>query len=245
MNFQTNTDIIDGLRKLRLLYAAENLEDLVNSNEGRSTLDFMKHWVTLELTEKRARTLQRRMTEAKLGRYARMDNFDWNWPSGISKGTIQSHLKLEFVTEPKNLIFLGTAGLGKTMIAKNIAATAVMRGLRSRFVTASKLASTLVHSGHKIEVAIRKFTEPDILVIDELGYLSFEQKAADALFEVISRRYELKPIIVTSNLPFSEWPTIFPGASCVTALVDRLTHHADIIKISGKSYRKGMKEKRR
>ena len=242
----THTEINDlktNLKNLRLHYASENLEELLHSNQGKSHFDLIDHWTRLELTEKKSRTLKRRMIEAKLGRYSRMENFDWNWPKGISRADIESYMNLSFMAEPANLIFLGTAGLGKSMIAKNIAAAAVLKGFRSRFVSASKLASTVLHSGHKTEIALKKFTEPDLLVIDELGYLSFEQRAADAIFEVVSRRYESKPIIVTSNLPFSEWPTIFPGAACVTALVDRLTHHADIIKISGESYRVGKRGK--
>ena len=241
MSNENYSELTDAMKKLRLLYAADNLSELLESNSDRSIIDFIKHWMRLELTEKKSRTLKRRMVEAKLGRYARMENFDWNWPIELSRSQIEAYLNLDFMSTPTNLIFMGPAGLGKTMIAKNIAAAAVMRGFRSRFVTASKLAASLLHSGHKIETAIRKFTEPDILIIDELGYLSFEQKSADAIFEVISRRYESKAIIVTTNLAFSEWPTVFPGASCVTALVDRLTHHADIVKISGKSYRKGNK----
>lgn len=242
----TTTDIetiYSDLKKLRLLYAAENLDNLIETDSGESLIGFIQRWIRLELTEKKSRTLQRRLTEAKLGRYKRMDSFDWKWPAGISRATIEYFLDLNFIAEPKNLILLGTAGLGKTMIAKNIAANAVLRGYRSRFVTASKLVSSLLHSGHKMESAIRKFTDPDVLIIDELGYLSFELKAADTIFEVISRRYESKPTIVTTNLAFSQWPTIFPGASCVTALVDRLTHHADIVKVTGQSYRKAAKDK--
>ena len=92
---------------------------------------------------------------------------------------------------------------------------------------------------------MKKYTSPDVLVIDELGYLSFEQNAADALFEVVSRRYESSPIILTTNLAFSDWPIIFPGAACVAALVDRLTHNAEIIRVTGNSFRAGQTQKKK
>jgi len=123
------------------------------------------------------------------------------------------------------------------MISKNIVSNAVNRGYKGVFSSASRIVADLLHSGRKMKAAIKKDTSPDTLIIDELGYLGFEQKAADVLFEVISRRYENKPIVLTTNLAFSKWPTIFPGAACVTALVDRLTHNAEIIRVSGPSYR--------
>ena len=177
------------------------------------------------------------MKEAKLGRFVRMCDFDWDWPKEIDRDRIECLLNLDFLAAKDNAIFIGAQGLGKTLIAKNIVSNAVNRGYKGLFSTASKMVSDLLHSGHKLEVALKKYTSPDVLVIDELGYLSFEQKAADILFEVISRRYENKPIILTTNLAFAEWPTIFPGAACVTALVDRLTHNAEILRITGPSFR--------
>ena len=177
------------------------------------------------------------MTQAKLGRFQRMYDFDWNWPKAIEKDRIESLLNLDFFAESQNVILIGAQGLGKTMIAKNILCNAINRGYRGIFTTASRMVADLIHNSCKTEVVLKKYLNTDILVIDELGYLSFEQKAADILFEVVSGRYQRKPIILTTNMGFREWPQVFPGAACVTAMVDRLTHDAEILKITGQSFR--------
>ena len=94
----------------------------------------------------------------------------------------------------------------------------------------------LMAAGHRLETRLRYYTRIDLLIIDELGYLSFQDKAADLLFEVVSRRYEHAPIIVTTNRAFKDWPEVFPGAACVSALLDRLIHHCEILSIEGDSY---------
>jgi DNA replication protein DnaC len=230
-------EIQKDLNYLRLYYTAEHFEKIIRDNSHNNQATFLENLIRLEIVEKKSRSIQQRMRNAKLGRFEKMNQFDWNWPKEIDRDRIESMLNLEFLTNNRNIIFIGAQGLGKTMISKNIVCNAVNRGYKGVFSSASRIVADLLHSGRKMEAAIKKYTSPDVLVIDELGYLSFEQKAADVLFEVISRRYENKPIILTTNLAFSEWPTIFPGAACVTALVDRLTHNADIIRVSGPSYR--------
>lgn len=225
------------LKYLRLYYTAEHTEKIIHDNANKDPATFLENLTRLEIVNKKSRSIQLRMREAKLGRFEKMNNFDWNWAKEIDRTRIESLLNLDFLACNRNIIFIGAQGLGKTMISKNIVSNAVNRGYKGVFSSASRIVADLLHSGRKMEAAIKKYTSPDILVIDELGYLSFEQKAADVLFEVISRRYENKPIILTTNLAFSEWPTIFPGAACVTALVDRLTHNAEIIRVSGPSYR--------
>lgn len=230
-------ELKNDLKALRLYYTAENSVKILNDNANNDHATFLENLARLEIVEKKSRSIQARMSDAKLGRFQRMAAFDWSWPEEIDQGKIESLLELDFLASKQNVILIGAQGLGKTMISKNIVCNAVNRGYKGIFASASRITADLLHSGRKMETAIKKYLSPDILVIDELGYLSFEQKAADVLFEVISRRYENKPIILTTNLPFAEWPTIFPGAACVTALVDRLTHNAEIIRITGPSYR--------
>lgn len=230
-------DLQKDLKYLRLYYTAEHMEKILRDNADKDLATFLENLARLEIVNKKSRSIQQRMKNAKIGRFEKMTNFDWNWAKEIDRTRIESLLNLEFLEGNRNVIFIGAQGLGKTMISKNIVCNAINRGYKGVFSSASRIVADLLHSGRKMEIAMKKYTSPDILVIDELGYLSFEQKAADVIFEVISRRYENKPIILTTNLAFSEWPTIFPGAACVTALVDRLTHNSDIIKISGSSYR--------
>ncbi len=230
-------DLKTDLKALRLYYTAENAVKILQDNVKNDHATLLQNLARLEIVEKKSRSIQSRMTLAKLGRFQRMASFDWSWPDEIDQEKVESLLNLDFLASKQNVILIGAQGLGKTMISKNIVSNAINRGYKGIFASASRITSDLLHSGRKMETAIKKYLSPDILVIDELGYLSFEQKAADVLFEVISRRYENKPILLTTNLSFSEWPTIFPGAACVTALVDRLTHNAEIVRIKGPSYR--------
>ena len=140
----------------------------------------------------------------------------------------------------ENLIIAGSQGLGKTMIAKNIGYQAAIKGQRVHFTTASQLVLDLNSrrdSHIEFKKALKRFTGPDLLIIDELGYLSYDCQAADTIFEIINRRYETGSIIITTNLPFKDWSTIFPGANCLSAMIDRLTHHLKIVTIERPSFR--------
>jgi len=152
---------------------------------------------------------------------------------------IERTLSGQLLQKRENLILVAAQGLGKTLIARNVAHAALLQGHSVLFVEASKMLLDLgaQESSRALERRLRHYARPTLLCIDEVGYLSYDARAADLLFEVVSRRYEQKSIVITSNLAFRDWPTIFPNASCVTALIDRLTHHAEICLIEGKSYR--------
>lgn len=149
-------------------------------------------------------------------------------------------LTLDCVTQRENVMLVAAQGLGKTMLAKNLLHQAVLAGHSARFVTASDLILDLTaqETARALDRRLRAYTRPSLLCIDEIGYLAYDAHAADLLFQVVSRRYEQKSIVVTTNLAFKAWNTIFPNASCAVALIDRLTHHAEIIAIEGESYRK-------
>ena len=125
------------------------------------------------------------------------------------------------------------------MLAQNIAYEAVIAGHTARFVTASELLLDLSaqDSARALERRLRFWSSIKLLVIDEIGYLSYDNRNADLLFQVVSRRYEKKSLVLTTNLPFKQWATVFPNAACTTALIDRIIHHAEVISISGDSYR--------
>ena len=148
-------------------------------------------------------------------------------------------LGLEFLGEALNPILIGPNGVGKTMIAQNIAHRALLAGHTVRFTTASQLLGNLAAQdgpaarGRKMKELARH----DLLVIDEIGYLSYDNQFADLLFDVVSLRYRQRSTLVTTNRPFQEWGDIFPNAACVVTLVDRLTHCAEVVKIEANSYR--------
>jgi DNA replication protein DnaC len=185
------------------------------------------------------RSLERRIKAAKLGRFKMMAKFDWNWPKACDRGAIENLTGLDFIREKANIIFLGPNGIGKTMIAKNLAYEAVVQGHTALYITASEILGDLaaLTSETLLKRRISAYARVDVLVIDEVGYLSYGDRHADLLFNLINRRYEEKSTVVTSNRPFSEWKEVFPNASCVVALIDRLVHHAEVIKLEGDSYR--------
>lgn len=234
----TDTDLHSQLKNLRLHYTAENLEQFSTSLNGRTPREILSHIVSVELLEQKNRSIMRRMREARIGRYKHMEEFDWSHPEQINRAKIESLLANDFTKLEKNLVIIGTQGLGKTMIARNLAARAVYNGHTARFITASKICADLLAAGHRLESRLRYYANVEVLVIDELGYLSYQDKAADMLFEVVSRRYEKLPIVLTTNLTFAEWPKVFPGAACVSAILDRLIHHCEIVQIKGPSFRK-------
>ena len=140
------------------------------------------------------------------------------------------------------MIFMGPAGVGKTMIAKNLVFQAVMKGHTGLCVDASKMLTDLgdQETSRALERRLTKYLRPTVLLIDELGYLSHTNRAADLMFQVVSRRYERAATIITTNSPFKDWGKLFPSAGCVSVMIDRLTHRAEILVIEGESYR--MKE---
>ena len=148
-------------------------------------------------------------------------------------------MSLEFIAEAANVVLVGPNGVGKSMMVKNVAHQALIRGHTVRFTTAGELLGDLaaLDSDTALRRRLRHYAAPDLLVIDEIGYLSYSNRHADLLFELVSRRYEAKSTVVTTNKAFSDWSEVFPNAACVVSLVDRLIHHSEVISIEGESYR--------
>ncbi len=199
----------------------------------------LAQWVDWEVQERQQRGLQRRLRAARIGRFKPLADFDWDWPTQCDRDAIMALMRLQFVTEGLNIVLVGSNGVGKTLIAQNLAYEAVMKGHSALFTTAAQMLTDL--AGQDGDLALRRrlahYARPDLLAIDEIGYLSYGTRHADLLFEVINRRYERKPTLITTNRPFAEWGDVFPNAACVVSIVDRLIHHAEVLVIEGESYR--------
>lgn len=204
-----------------------------------ATADWLAPLVQWEEEERARRSLERRLTDAHIGRFKPLADFDWAWPKRCDRGSVEALMELNFIAEAANVVLVGNNGVGKSMLARNVAHQALIRGHTVRFTKAGELLGDLaaLDSDAALRRRLRHYAAPDLLVIDEIGYLSYSNRHADLLFELVSRRYETKSTLVTTNKSFAEWSTVFPNAACVVSLVDRLVHHSEVIAIEGESYR--------
>jgi DNA replication protein DnaC len=236
-------DLKDQLCDLGLRHSADMLDDIVAlATKNRwSAHQILEHVARLEAEDRARRSLERRLGRSRLGRFKSIADFDWAWPKRIDREAVESAVALDFVEKAHNVVLVAPQGLGKTMIAQNIANAAVLAGHSVLFTTAAQLLLDLgaQESARALDQRLRHYcTRTALLVIDEIGYLSYDNRSADLLFQVVSRRYERKSVVITTNLAFTDWPLIFPNAACTTALIDRLVHHSEIISIEGESYRR-------
>jgi len=241
--------LAEQLAALGLRDTAAQLDDIVALATKRrwSPTQLLEHLVQREQQERTRRSRERRLARSRLGRFTPMSDFDWAWPKRIERAVVEATLRLDFLAEARNVVLVAAQGLGKTMIAQNIAYAAVLAGTHVLFTTAAQLLLDLgsQESTRALARRLHHYATRGLLVIDEIGYLAYDARAADLLFQVVTRRYEKRSLVLTTNLPFSEWPAIFPSAGSAIALIDRLVHHAEIITIDGDSYRRRVAEAKR
>jgi DNA replication protein DnaC len=201
--------------------------------------DWLEPLIQWEEEERVRRGLERRMKSARLGRFKSLADFNWSWPIQCDREIVEELMRLDFLKEAANIILLGPNGVGKSTIARNIAHQAVLHGHNVLFTSAGSMLNELAaqDGDSALKRRLAHYARPQLLVIDEVGYLSYSNRHADLLFEIISRRYEEKSTLITTNRPFTEWNEVFPNAACVVSLIDRLIHHSEILSIEGESYR--------
>lgn len=201
-------------------------------------LDWLPTVIDYEQRERQRRSLERRLRFARLGAFKPLCDFDWQWPKKIDRGAVEELCSLEFVSELANVVLIGPNSTGKTTIAKNLAHLALLGGYSARFTTASAMLNDLAaqDSAAALNRRLRHYCRPALLVCDELGYLSYDSRYADLLFEVVTRRYQQRSTIITTNKIFSDWNQVFPNAASVVTIIDRLVHKAEIITIEADSY---------
>lgn len=236
----TSNELVEQLVQLGLRATAAGLADLLAraAKQRWTPRQLLEELARAELAEKAARNLRRRLSQARLGRFKPLADFDWNWPKKLDRGVIERALQLDFIAEKRNLVLMGSNGLGKTTLAKNLAYSAALAGHSVIFRTASELLSDLSCDSPQLRKRkLSVYGRVDLLCIDEVGYLAYDANAADLLYEVVNRRYETGALVLTTNRGFKEWNQVFPNATCIATLLDRLLHHADVVLLEGQSYR--------
>lgn len=219
---------------------ALGLYGLLGSLHHIADKPWLEEVLAIEERERHKRGLERRMRNSRVANFKAMTDFDWAWPKRIDREAIDELFSLAFLRSGHNAVLVGPNGVGKTMILKNVAHQAVVRGHTVRFATASDMLADLAAQDSSAALArhLRRYTVPQILCVDEVGYLSYDNRYADLLFEVVTRRYDAnKPVLLSTNKPFAQWSEVFPHAACVVTLVDRLIHRAEVIEIEADSYR--------
>jgi DNA replication protein DnaC len=227
------------LESVRQRLRRANLYGLLAQAEQILHEPWLAQVLEIEESERQRRSLRRRLDGARLGLFKPLADFDYNWPEELDRQLLDELMTVGFLSEAANVIIVGPNGLGKTMLAKNILHQAILRGHTARFTLASDMLHDLAaqDSSTQLTRRLRRYTTPAVLCVDEVGYLSYDSRYADLLFEVITRRYQQRATVLTTNKPFGEWNQVFPNAACVVTLVDRLVHRSEILNIAGPSYR--------
>ncbi len=192
-----------------------------------------------EVTTRSANALASRIRAAGFPVVKDFDTFDFTALPSVPKQKVLEMSRGEWVEQHTNCCLIGNAGTGKTHLATALGLAVCRLGRRVRFVTAANLVTQLeeAQQQHRLERVLAQLDRVDLLVIDELGYLSFSRTGAELLFQVFAERYERRSVLVTSNLAFSEWGSVFQGDRMTAALLDRLTHRCEIFEMNGESYR--------
>jgi DNA replication protein DnaC len=241
--------VIEKLKALKLKAVVENLEQVINLAEQRNwtPLQTMDQLLDLELEMRRKNKINRCFKQSRLYETPTIDQFDFNFHISRKnqKSRIVNLMDLEFVRQKKDIILIGNPGVGKSFLAKCMAYNATQDGQKVLFTTAMDMINHLIaaEADHSLLKKLQYYQSQDLLVCDEIGYLSLGTQGSNLFFQVISARHERKSSIITTNRTFAHWGEIFDNTTVATAIADRLVYNSEVIVLEGPSYRKRLKNK--
>jgi DNA replication protein DnaC len=229
------------LKQLRLPTMHTEFEKLAReaATANESYEQYLLRLTELEVTARGANVLKARIKQAAFPVHKDLDTYDFTATPALNKPKVLELARCEWIEQRYNCCLIGNAGTGKTHLAIALGLAACRQGRRVRFYTAAGLVNRLeeAQKGYQLDRCLTQLDKVDLLICDELGYLSFSRAGAELLFQVFADRYERKSLLITSNLPFGEWGQIFQGERMTAALLDRLTHRCHIFEMNGESYR--------
>ena len=238
---------IEKCKALKLKAVAENLEQIIGLAEQRNwtPLQMIDHLFDLELQLRKKNKIERCFKQSKLYEKPTIDQFDFTFHSSRKnqKSRILNLMDLEFIKHKKDIILIGNPGVGKSFLAKCIAYSATQAGLKVLFATTMDMINHLIaaEADHSLLKKLQYYQSQELLVCDEIGYLSLGTQGSNLLFQVISARHERKSTIITTNRPFAQWGEIFDNTTVATAIADRLVYNSEVLILEGSSYRKRLK----
>jgi DNA replication protein DnaC len=241
-NKQRHELLLENLAELKLTQIAEIYREVLDeaARKNTSMLDVLASLIAAEVTARRQRALERRIKQAKLPKLKTLDDYNFEFPKRIPKQKVLRLFDCEFVAQHQCAVLIGPTGTGKSHLLTALAYTACEKGIAVRFTRVIDMINTLTTAqiNGTLERALKHYVKPDLLLLDELGYLPIDKRGADLMFQVVAARYESGSIVITTNRPFRDWGKIFDvDNTLATAMIDRLMHHGEALVIQGDSYR--------
>jgi DNA replication protein DnaC len=240
--------IIEKCKLLKLKAIGEQLEQTTVIAEHRNwtPLQMIDHLFDFELQLRKKNKIERCFRQSKLYEKTTIDQFDFTFHGSRKnqKSRIVNLIDLEFIKHRKDIILIGNPGVGKSFLAKCMAYAATQAGVKVLFTTAMDMINHLIaaEADHSMLKKLQYYQSQELLVIDEIGYLSLGTQGSNLFFQVISARHERKSTIITTNRPFAQWGEIFDNTTVATAIADRLVYNSEILILEGSSYRKRIKD---
>lgn len=230
------------LEKLGLGYVSGNCEDLARQaiDKRWSHLTFLEHLIEGECLDRYHHRVERLLRKAKLPPIKTLDQFDWEWPEEINAPLVQDLFRLNFIRQKTNAVFVGNPGTGKTHLLTALGYHACHQGHTVLYTTAIEAVTRLIAAkeAKRLRAELKRYRRPEVVLIDELGFLSLDHAGADLMFQLVCQRYEWGSLVITTNKEYKKWIEIMAKESSITtAILDRVLHHCDTVTIKGESYR--------